>query len=820
MFKNLWFFFALLGSLTLNAQDGSKSTIQFLERLDQKIPNILEEFSIPGTAIAIIDNGEIVLQKGYGYADIEKGLKVSTQTGFNIASISKTVAAWGVMKLVQEGKIGLDMPAEKYLTRWHLPESEFNSNEVTIRRLLSHTAGLSLHGYPGWTPKDTLPTIEESLNGKTNGAGSVEIVMKPGTQYQYSGGGYTILQLIVEEVTGQKFEDYMQEQILNPLGMTNSSFKIDDKIMAASASEYDNFGEKTSFELFTAQAAAGLHTTIEDFTRFAFANFYQHESSKKYKPVLSASTLQQMMESAPSYNEDYGLGYERDTRKIMEGLRGHSGGNTGWQSFFRVDPTTKDGIIMFTNGGAGYHIVNAVYCEWFGWNKGETLWEGCGLQPSIANKLKQIIDKEGIEGIATTYSTLKKEQSDKYNFAENQLNNLGYFYMGRKEYENAIAIFKLNVEAFPDAYNVYDSYAEALLANGFREEAIKNYKRSIKLFPGNGHGIGVLKELGITTEDLIEHISVAVDTRVLAGYVGSYQTSTGETVTIEINQGQLTSDLQEQKLSLVAQSPARFITLGEGTIVTFFTSATGQKGLWARQKIWKKRPNALTEGSEQKDAIVAPQQVLSGGNFLVFRNQSSWGRITDFENVLVEIGSQHEQKGSNSMSETDLSAYDVIIVSGGQDSVFYKDYVDNIKRFDDYVEKGGTLLLELNWAERNKSFTLPRGVTLAKHPALENAIIQPKHPIFIPLSGKSRIWARHSSSSYLQNIPDEAQILVVETNGKDILEDRPTFIEYPSGKGYVIAASQCFHDRDGSGRGPLMESVISYALTKSRTAIK
>ena len=139
---------------------------------------------------------------------------MTTQTGFNIDSISKTIAAWGVMKLVEEGKIDLDAPAENYITRWKLPESDFDSKKVTVRRLLSHTAGLSLHGYPGWTANDRLSTIEESLDGRNNGPGRVEMIIKPGTKWKYSGGGYTILQLIVEEVTGQKFEDYMQTQVL------------------------------------------------------------------------------------------------------------------------------------------------------------------------------------------------------------------------------------------------------------------------------------------------------------------------------------------------------------------------------------------------------------------------------------------------------------------------------------------------------------------------------------------------------------------------------------------------------------------------------
>ena len=105
-----------------------KSTEQFVSEIDKKMPQLLRDFSVPGAAIGIIENGEIVLQKGYGFSDVEKQTKVNTKTGFNIGSISKTYAAWGVMKLVQDGKIDLDAPAEKYLSRWHLPESEFDSH--------------------------------------------------------------------------------------------------------------------------------------------------------------------------------------------------------------------------------------------------------------------------------------------------------------------------------------------------------------------------------------------------------------------------------------------------------------------------------------------------------------------------------------------------------------------------------------------------------------------------------------------------------------------------------------------------------------------
>ncbi|MBT8191345.1 MAG: beta-lactamase family protein, partial [Bacteroidia bacterium] len=367
MIRKLFYLSLFLIQFNIIAQENTEGIQSFLIETNNKIPRLLHDFNVPGTAIAIIDDGQIVLQRGFGFSDFQKNARVDIKTGFNIGSISKTIAAWGVMKLIEEGEIGLDAPAEKYLSRWHLPVSEFNSDEVTIRRLLSHTAGLSLHGYPGWSPEDTLPTIEESLNGKNNGPGRVEIIMEPGTRFKYSGGGYTILQLIIEEVTGQKFEDYMQSEILDPLGMTNSSYKINSRIKTASSLEYDNYGDLIDFELFTAQAAAGLHTTIEDFTRFALANLYKSQDFKKHNRVLSKDVIQQMMKPVPEADGRFGYGLGYMTESIPGSsviLGGHRGANTGWHAIFNVNPETNDGFIMLTNGGSGQDIYNPVFFDW------------------------------------------------------------------------------------------------------------------------------------------------------------------------------------------------------------------------------------------------------------------------------------------------------------------------------------------------------------------------------------------------------------------------------------------------------------------------
>lgn len=494
----LLFVFFLVSKV--DAQKKSGNLEQFASKLDNRIPKLLNDFFVPGAAISIIKNGEIILQKGYGYSDVDNKTKVTNTTGFNIGSISKTVAAWGVMKLVQEGKIDLDAPAESYLTRWRIPESKFDSKKVTIRRLLSHTAGLSLHGYPGWSPKDKLPTIEESLNGKNNGPGRVEIIIEPGTKWKYSGGGYSMLQLIIEEVTKQRFEDFMQEQILAPLGMKNTSYTIDDSIMSNSSNEYDMFKEEIDFELFTAKAAAGLHTTIEDFSKFAQASLYNNKNYSQN--ILSANYLELMMRPAPA-SKNYGLGYQVNTIPGLSlTLYGHGGANSGWQALFMVNPITNDGFVMLTNGGSGNRVFGQIICEWMHWISNKKSSDKCMVLPSVVTKIKQIIDIKGINNIEESYFELKNNHADKYIFSEEELNEFGYYYLSKNNIDFAVSVFKLNIVAFPNSFNVYDSYGEALLKQGKKKEAIKNYKKSVELNPNHKHGINVLKKLGVTIENI------------------------------------------------------------------------------------------------------------------------------------------------------------------------------------------------------------------------------------------------------------------------------------------------------------------------------
>jgi CubicO group peptidase (beta-lactamase class C family) len=334
----------------------SNSTHANTAQLDTFIQQQLSTHEVAGAAIALIEQGSISHEAMFGVTSTDTGTPISQDTVFQAASISKAVTAWGVMRLVQEGRLDLDAPVSKYLTRWHLPISPFDENEVTIRRVLSHTAGLSLPSYVGFAPEETLPTFEASLAGDTAGSGSLELVANPGDAWAYSGGGYTLLGLIIEEVTGQPFADYMAENILLPLGMASSSYVPSEILLSRTAQAHDFHLNTIPNYRLAAQGAGSLHTTAGDLGRFAIANMNEN-------PVLTRSTLREM--HAPI--SDTGHGSAMSLGFFIEGggqLIGHSGSNRGWKARVQFWPAAKVGLVVLTNSESGEALVGNTFCYW------------------------------------------------------------------------------------------------------------------------------------------------------------------------------------------------------------------------------------------------------------------------------------------------------------------------------------------------------------------------------------------------------------------------------------------------------------------------
>jgi len=321
-------------------------------------------------AIVLLDDGEVVQTYFASH-----GRAVDGDSLFQVASISKWLTAWGVMTLVEQGRIDLDAPVSRYLTRWQLPPSDFDNDEVTIRRLLSHSAGLSDGlGFLGFTPDQTLPTIEQELteatDAMTSADGIVRVGARPGSTWRYSGGGYLILQLLIEEVTGQSFNDYMRSAVFAPLGMSASTFVDPDPDRLVDFYAAD--GSPAIHYRFTATGAASLYTSADDMTRFLQAQVSGRDGALPGRGVLSPATLDEMR--APHAQllglPVWGLG---EALYVPNGagsfILGHDGANfPAINTTARIDPATGDGIVVLTTGRT--RLAHEIGGEWTYWQSG------------------------------------------------------------------------------------------------------------------------------------------------------------------------------------------------------------------------------------------------------------------------------------------------------------------------------------------------------------------------------------------------------------------------------------------------------------------
>ncbi|REC62526.1 hypothetical protein DRF65_10580 [Chryseobacterium pennae] len=320
--------------------------------------------NVPGVAIAVIQNGKIVWTQSIGFADKENQKPVTTETIFNVGSISKMVSAWGFMQLTEKGLVKLDNPVDQYLTRWKLPVSQYDISKVTLRRILSHTAGLSVHGYGGSEQGTKLLSLEESLFGKTKRNGeSVRLISEPGTKWEYSGGGYTLAQLMLEERTKEKFADYMKKNVFKPLGLDHTTYEWTEDMMKNSATAYDASGKPIKNRIFTEQAAAGLQTTVLDLARFAELSL-SYKQNQLHK-VLRPATVQMMEKPVVPFSDQgkSGLGYRFMNYEGFETL-GHTGENEGWSAALFMHLPTKSSIVVLCNGSNGDRVWFPIYQRW------------------------------------------------------------------------------------------------------------------------------------------------------------------------------------------------------------------------------------------------------------------------------------------------------------------------------------------------------------------------------------------------------------------------------------------------------------------------
>lgn len=349
--------------------------------IDGKLYSLTERmkhYNVQGLSVAVIDNYQIVWAKGYGFADKKEGRKVTASTLFEPGSISKSLNAVGILQLAQQGRLDLYQDINQYLGNWKFPyDTVSHGKKITTAQLLTHTAGLTVHGFPGYHRDSAIASVTDILDGRApSNTGAVRSQTEPGKEARYSGGGILITQQMLTDLTKQPYEQYMYEHVLRPLGMTNSSF---NQPPAASQGKNLATGYKTNgnevpgkYFVYPEKSAAGLWTTPTDIGKYII------EIQQAYQGNSSKGLNQEMVKlHVTPYKNDFAMGTYQQVRN-GEKYFYHTASNEGFTGVFIAGLTNGKGVAMFANSDDAsilFELVNSVALvyDWKGFPRPEQI---------------------------------------------------------------------------------------------------------------------------------------------------------------------------------------------------------------------------------------------------------------------------------------------------------------------------------------------------------------------------------------------------------------------------------------------------------------
>jgi CubicO group peptidase (beta-lactamase class C family) len=319
----------------------------------------MAELHVPGVSIAVIHNGVIEWAQGFGLADLS-GKPVTPETLFQAGSISKPIAAMAALHLVQQKKLSLDADVNQTLTSWKIPASAATPGAtVTLRELLTHTAGFTVHGFPGYAVGEPVPTLVQVLNGeKPANTAPIRLESMPGSKWNYSGGGFTVMQQLVLDVAEEPFPTLLHDTVLAPIGMSHSTYQqpLPDAMRPNAATPYDANGKPITggAHTYPEMAAAGLWTTPTDLARYILEN--QHSLNGQDNHVLSAAMTKEMMTAGQGH---WGLGLQIGGAATIPYFS-HGGVNEGFESLFVGYEHNGEGAVIMTNAQGGSWIAERI----------------------------------------------------------------------------------------------------------------------------------------------------------------------------------------------------------------------------------------------------------------------------------------------------------------------------------------------------------------------------------------------------------------------------------------------------------------------------
>lgn len=508
-------------------------------------------------AILVAEKGKVVYAKGLGLANMEWSMPNQPDTKFRIGSITKQFTATLILQLVEEGKLKLDGKITDYLTDYR----KDTGDRVTIHHLLNHTSGI-----PSYTSRPDFRTaimrnpykITDFVKQLTSG----DLEFEPGSKFSYNNSGYVLLGAIIEKVTGKSYETVLTERILKPLGMTNSGYDSTSPLLPKRASGYEKrpsgYVNAPYLDMSLPYAAGSIYSTVED--------LYKWDQALHEGKILSAESRKLMFTPGLS---NYGYGIRITDEKIGKSelktkIIGHGGGINGFNSLLTRAVDKGQTVVILDNIGQGRRhgqITTSII----------GIMNGQPYDPpkqSIAEVLYPIAEKDVAAAVAE-YRKLKATKADSYDFAENELQTLGYQLVGLKRLKDAVEIFKLNVEMFPKSSNSYDSLGETYLELGEKDLALTSYKKAIELNPANANAVRIVNKL--------EGKTATVDAAVFEAYVGEYELTPSFVLLITKEGDKLFAQrVGQSKMDVEAVSETQFSIPQVKASLTFERDSTGK----------------------------------------------------------------------------------------------------------------------------------------------------------------------------------------------------------------------------------------------------
>jgi CubicO group peptidase (beta-lactamase class C family) len=444
------------------------------DKIRNEISKILSDVNVPGVQLIYSKNNK---EKEYnvGFDGNGSGRKITSNTIFEAASLSKTVFAYAVLRLYDQGKIDLDTPLLSIIGNYKkFDNSNPNYSKITARMILRHTTGL-----PNWGNDST-----------------ATLLFTPDSCFSYSGEGYLYLQRVIEKLTNKSLNQIMQDEVFTPLHMQNSSYLWMDKYDTISS--FGNSPEEINRHN-NAISAYSLLTNSKDYSIFLKALLKgEGLKEKTHKMMFEKSTSATKFGDAPNVADrfiSWGLGVGLQENEKGKAIW-HWGDNGDYKCFYMVFPDKNESLVYFTHSRYGLFIAEDILNLFFGAQTEWAIkWLGCGYKsPQSIKALRAILDKNGYNYSFQAVNGLKMRDSN-FELVENDLNELGFILLRQEEKKKAIEIFKLNLSLYPDSANAFDSLAEAYEADGDYTLAIRNYKQCLLLNPKNDYAAEHIKKL-------------------------------------------------------------------------------------------------------------------------------------------------------------------------------------------------------------------------------------------------------------------------------------------------------------------------------------